>query len=178
MIRSITKRDKSKGLLRQRRGGLDFIELIVCLVIIAVSSVAVITSFYTAERELERQRWHSQAIQLLKGEAEYWKGRLHTGLPPGIGAVVHSPPFEYNQRVPNPDNLIVISARGAGKGDDILGELFLDRIQGIDISETPIVPDWYEIHVSCRYSDPILGARNPQQRDVILELVVPFIPAG
>ncbi len=151
-------------LLRKRPGGLNFFELVISLIIIAVTSVAVASSFYTAYNQLNRQRWKKKAVQLLKAEADFWMGRVHSQFPS---------PFELQHPIPNPDNPIQLDPN-TPQGRSVLAELYLLDITGIDMTNTEAFPDWYEIRVSATYEEPALEIGG-QPKQVSLQLVVPFI---
>lgn len=156
--------------LRRRRGGLNFFELVISMLIIAVTSVAVASSFYTAYGELNRQRRSNYANQLLKSEAEYWKGRIHSAFPTA---------YEMAHHIPNPNNPIPLD-KFTPAGRTVLAEVKRAPVVRVDKFETPVRPDWYEIRVYIRYLEPTFESTGEPRRykEVVKELVVPFIQSS
>jgi len=155
---------------RRRRGGLNFFELVIAMLIISITSVAVASSFYTAYGELNRQRRAMYANKLLEAEAEYWKGRIHSQFPTA---------FEMAHTVPNPKNPIPLD-KYTPAGGRVLADINRAPIVPVDKFETKIHPDWYEIRVYIRYLEPTFDVVNGPRRykEVVKELVVPFIPSS
>ncbi|MDP8206792.1 MAG: hypothetical protein P9L92_09035 [Candidatus Electryonea clarkiae] len=170
----ISKLRKIGGLLKQRHGGLTMFELVISLFIITATSVAVASSFYTANGELNRQRRRTVANQLLKAEAEFWKGRIHSAFPS---------PFEMQHPIPNPNNPIPLDPDVTGM-HRTYAEVWKKSIRAVDVPQTALRPDWYEIVVSVEYDEePVDGViqftgRHPKPKTVYLELVVPFLPSS
>jgi hypothetical protein len=159
--------DREEGVIQRKRpGGLNLFELAISILIISITSVAVASSFYTAYNQLTRQRWRKTANQLLKAEAEFWMGRVHSQFPS---------PYELQHRIPNPQNPIVLDSR-TPQGRNVTVNLYLDGIRNIDKFETEANPDYYEITVVAEYTEPPLDFFG-HSRPVKLQLIVPFIPS-
>lgn len=160
-------------LTRDRKGGLTMFELIIGMLIITIASVAVASSFYTAHGELARQRRRQMANQLLKAEAEFWKGRVHSAMPS---------PYEMEHNIPNPKNPIPLDTYTAGNRQ-VSCEVWKSPIREVNIPETKIDPDYYEFTVWVTYEEPnldrvVFRTRNNHPKKVTYELVVPFFPAA
>ena len=161
--------------LKHRPGGLNFFELIISTLIISITSVAVASSFYTAYGELNRQRRSQRANQLLKAEAEYWMGRVHS---------TKLTAYEQSHRIPNPNNPVLLDPvyTYTQHGKQIKAYLYMIDFKRVELFETKATPDWYEVRVAIEYNEPpldMVGARsNYREKQVVKELVVPFIPAA
>jgi len=177
------KRSGPGALMKHRAGGLNFFELIIGTLIITVTSVAVASSFYSAYNHMTRQRWRMKANQLLKAEAEFWLGRVHSAFPSV---------YELQHPIPNPEGPFMLDPyrkgnqldRGATGEGGIPCETGLLRIRPVDKMDTLAKPDWFEIQVYARYTEPPLDLDvtrrygRAQGRNVNLKLIVPFIQSS
>lgn len=78
----------------RREGGFTFLEVMTSLVIAALASLACIQVFAYGAVQLERLSYRRQALALLDGEMEYWRGRFQRA---GAGSQV-SPAEAGNRR--------------------------------------------------------------------------------
>lgn len=154
-------------MLKSRRGGVTFVELMVGFLIVAITAVAVTSGFYVAHGTLIRERNKMRAVHLLKGELNYWVGRIHSSFPT----------LEERNGIRRRRVVIARDANGVA----ITGDLVRHEIKVINNPDTKVEPDWWEIKVSIDYDEPPLEpsfVRNAEKKPVHMELVCPMILAG
>lgn len=68
-------------ILKNERGGITFVEVLVTFVIIVTAAIAAAHSMYVGTRALRVDMHKQQVLQLVEREIEYWIGRIYTGNP-------------------------------------------------------------------------------------------------
>ncbi len=170
--------------LRHRRGGINFIELMVSILVITIASVAFAHSFFVASFEMDKQRRRMEAVQLAKSEAQFWVGRIHTSFPS---------PFDIDQWHEHPGNPLYLGQEGVVRRPNVRRvtspeyvEVSVNRspIRTVDLFDTSTRADFYEFTITVDYIEDWRWMDFPEYADagvegeaVHLELDVPFIPA-
>ncbi len=171
MIDLLSRLKRYGPALRRRRGGINFIELMVAIVVIAIASCAFAQGFFTAFHELEKQRHRMEAVQLLKAEAQFWVGRIHTAFPSA---------YEMDQWHEHPNNPVILGAEGVvtrPRARRFSGAGFIDAdikrspIRVVNLFDTAIEEDFYEFTVTIDYEET--HGTSPEY--VHMELDVPII---
>ncbi len=157
---------KSRVLRLKNRPGLTMIELLISLLIIAITSVAVMSGVATAYGWLLRERHKQTAVQYIKEEMEFWQARIHSAMPP-----------EHMFHNATPRDICIDDFGTAGTRDDLWGTVRLVSIERVDLPDTSTNPDWFELKVICEYEEPPWDRRTGEPKPVVLELTCPMVPS-
>jgi hypothetical protein len=84
---------------REDEGGVDFIQLVTGLVIIAIACVSTYQALYFGYEQQDLQIRYRKALSIARSYAEYWQGRVHVDFPKA-GEPSYRNVINGNQRTP------------------------------------------------------------------------------
>ena len=127
------------NLWRCQRGGLDFIQVITAMMIVAIAAVSTTYSIYVGRLSLEEELQEKQAIRYAREEMEYWAGRVLVS-PPSPQEVLGD--TQTGRRV-------LIDPRNPNvRNDNVWGRVYYGRILPVRLLITgEDIIDYYKIHV-------------------------------
>jgi hypothetical protein len=130
---------KRWNIWRCEQGGLDFVQVIIAMLIVAIAAVSTTYSIYVGRLTLDQKLQEKQAIRYAREEMEYWSGRI-----------LVSPPTSQ-ERLGDSRNgrRVLIDPRNPNdESDNIWGKVFYDRIIPVNLQITgEDITDYYKIHV-------------------------------
>ena len=121
------------------RGGLDFIQVITAMLIVAIAAASTTYSIYVGRLTLDEKLQEKQAIRYAREEMEYWAGRILVS-PPNSRELLGD--TQTGRRV-------LIDPRNPGdESDNIWGKVYYARIIPVNLQVTgEEITDYYKIHV-------------------------------
>ena len=128
---------------RSDEGSIDFMQLIVGLLIIAIAAVGTFQALYYGYEQLDYQMRYRKAISLARSYVEYWQGRIHTDFDPKDQAT----------RVGNLVNplWVTLDERTNSGYDDILCQLSYGPLEPVDMPATGQGIDHWKVRVYVKW---------------------------
>jgi len=134
------------------RGGVDFVQIITAMMIIAIAAVSTTYSIYVGRLSFDEQLQEKQAIRYAREEMEYWSGRILVSPPTSqemLGDIQGGRRILIDPRNPN------------DQGDNVWGRVFYARIIPVDLLLTgEETTDYYQIHVWVVWPDNVPQAQS------------------
>ena len=124
---------------RCEKGGIDFIQVITALLIVAIAAVSTTYSIYVGRLTLEGKLQEKQAIRYAREEMEYWAGRVMASPPSGQEMIGDT----------QTGRKVLIDPRNPNDGsDNVWGKVYYDRTVPVFLMVTgEEVTDFFRIHV-------------------------------
>ena len=126
-------------------GSIDFIQLIVGLIIIAIATIGTLSMMYDGWHGLTYQMQRRGAVSLARAEVEYWQGRID------CDSMLTSQEMSSNKLIPKRWSL----------DRDTECDVFHSQIIPVDLIETGVGIDYYAFNVTTRWIEP-LGNKTRQ----------------
>jgi len=126
--------------MRDDRGSIDFVQLVVGLMIVAIACVGTFQALGFGYDHLNEQMRYRKALSIARSYLEYWQGRIHTDFHPSdmqtrAGNFGRGPPFKLDEGYP------------ATTTDDIYCTVEYGGLQPVDQNTTGIGTDYWNINV-------------------------------
>jgi hypothetical protein len=127
--------------MKNDSGGIDFVQVVVGLIIIAIACIASVKIFSYGWETQDWQMRHKKAISIARSEIEYIQGRINCDFDPNdrdliIGNEVRA------------DSKLLDDRNTETKLDDIFCKVFHKSLTMIDDPETGNGIDYYKISVT------------------------------
>jgi hypothetical protein len=132
---------------RCERGGLDFVQVIIAMMIVAIAAVSTTYSIYVGRLTLDEKLQEKQAIRYAREEMEYWSGRVLVS-PPNSQEMLGD--AQTGRRV------LIDPRKPNDASDNIWGKVFYARITPVNLQVTgEELTDYYKIHVWVVWPDNV-----------------------
>jgi hypothetical protein len=130
---------------RCERGGLDLVQVIIAMLIVAIAAVSTTYSIYVGRLTLDEKLQEKQAIRYAREEMEYWSGRI----------LVSPPSAQEMLGDTHVGRRILIDPRNPNdQSDNIWGKVYYARIIPVNLQVTGAdITDYYKIHVWAIWPD-------------------------
>jgi len=135
-------------LWKDENGSLDFVQIVIAILIIAIAAVSTTYSIYVGRATLIEQLQEKQALRYAREEMEYWGGQVLTG---GVSS------FEINGSGNFGTRVLIDPRDPADNSDNIWGRVYYGRIVPIYSllqGQTASI-DYCQIHVWVIWPDNV-----------------------
>ncbi len=132
---------------RQDEGSIDFIQIFVGLLIIAIAAVGTFQALFYGYEQLDFQMRYRNAICIARSYVEYWQGRIHTDIDFRDRATMLG-----NLRTPR--EVILDSRDPSTVLDDVYCNVAYGAIREVDFEATGAGVDHYLIYVIVTWWEP------------------------
>lgn len=133
---------------RNDAGSIDFIQIFVGLTIVAIAAVGTFQALSFGNDKMNEQMRYRKAISIARSHIEYWQGRIHNDFDPNDIRITSG---NLNNRV-EPTELD--NGDPTTEADDITCEVRYGRLNPVDIQETGVGADYWEINVKVTWYEP------------------------
>lgn len=156
---------------RRDEGSIDFIQMVVGLIIIAIAAVGTLQALYYGYEQLDFQIRHRKAIAIARSHIEYLQGRLHVDL----NEQNFQDLYLIAGNLTNPEEKLLDRRDPGLLTDDVMCKVMHSQIQKIDDPSTKGY-DYWIIRVYVRWDEPG-EPKTPTGRHFVF-LDARMIPAG
>jgi len=132
---------------QQDEGSIDFIQLIVGLMIIAIAAVGTFQALFYGYEQLDYEMRYRKAISMARSYVEYWQGRIHTDFNPNDRATMVG-------NLGDPHVFLLDERNPTITYDDIYCEVAYGPIVPVDLETTGEGVDHYLISVIVSWWEP------------------------
>jgi len=154
---------------RQDEGSVDFIQIFVGLLIIAIAAIGTFQALFYGYEQLDFQMRYRKAICVARSYAEYWQGRVHTDLDYKNRQIM-------NGNLRTPHEAMLDSRDPTTVLDDVYCEVAYGPIVPVDLEETGVGVDHFLIYVIVTWWEPNDNAQVAPPHKV--EFHAAMIPAA
>jgi len=125
-------------------GSIDFIQVVIGLMIVAIACVGTFEALAYGYDHLNQQMRYRKALSIARSYVEYWQGRIHTD-------------FDPSDRVTRAGNLgggqTVLLDEGdpTTSVDDIYCTISYGPLEGVDLQVTGVGVDYWKIRVYVKW---------------------------
>lgn len=140
------------------KGSIDFVQLVIGLMIIAIACVGTFSMMYTGWDKFNYEMRQRQALAIARSEVDYIQGRIDCD----------TLSFQKMSSNINHPKIFLLDKRKPDVGsDDIFCDVYHTKISPIDLVETGIGVDFYKFNVTVRWEEPedIIAKRITLQAD-------------
>jgi len=133
---------------RDDAGGIDFIQVVVGLMIVAIAAVGTFQALAYGNDKMNQQMRYRKAMSIARSYVEYWQGRIHTDFDP---TDARTRAGNLNQRV-DPTELDL--GDPTTDADDVMCFVQYGSLDPIDLVETGLGVDYWVINVKVTWYEP------------------------
>ncbi len=142
-----------KRLWHRDEGGIDFVQVVVGLLIIAIAAVGTFQALVYGYGQLNYEMRYRKAISMARSYVEYWQGRIHTD-------------FQATRQVMNgnlarPEVYLLDECDPRNVFDDIYCKVAYGPIEPVDLETTGQGVDHYRIRVYVTWWEPDQSFNSP-----------------
>lgn len=152
---------------RDDSGSIDFIQIVVGLMIVAIASVGTFQALSYGNDKMNQQMRYRKAMSIARSYVEYWQGRIHTDFDP---TDVRARQGNLNQQV-DPTELDL--GDPTTDADDVVCYVRYGSLDPIDLIETGIGIDYWIINVKVTWWEPDQPRYTEPQSVVFRGTMVP-----
>ena len=136
------------GKWREDAGGIDFIQIVIGLMIVAIAAVGTFQALQFGNDKLNQQMRYRKAISIARSYVEYWQGRIHTDFNPNDPLVRNG---NLTQVV---DPTVLDRGDPTTDADDIVCYVRYGPLDPVDLPATGAGVDFWRINVKVTWSEP------------------------
>lgn len=151
---------------RDDRGSIDFIQLVVGLLIVAIAAVGTLQALSFGYDHLKEEMRYRKAISIARAYLEYWQGRIHTDFDA-------SDVVTRAGNLGTPKRVLIDSGEMNDDRDDVYGFLSYGPIEAIDQPETGTGIDYYVVKVYLKWWEIGQSSRNSPKEVKFIGTMVP-----
>lgn len=152
-------------------GSIDFIQVVIGLMIVAIACVGTFQALAYGYDHLNQQMRYRKALSIARSYVEYWQGRIHTD-------------FDPNDRQTRAGNLagggqtvLLDTGDPTTTSDDIYCNVAYGPLEAVDLQVTGVGIDYWKIRVYVNWDEyPAGHNRPPRHSDIFFDATM--VPAA
>jgi len=155
-----------KNTWQREEGGIDFVQLIVGLMIIAIAAVGTFQALIYGYEQLDYEMRYRKAVSVARSYMEYWQGRIHTDINLYDRQVL-------NGNLGRPEVLLLDERDPTIDYDDVYCQVSYGPIDMVDLPTTGVGTDHFNLRVYVTWWEPEQREDRPPHEILFHASMVP-----